>query len=119
MKANDLKSLEVRRAKLEREINEFENDKNEVCKRLRQKKEQLHKINNDIKQIQANVVIREHAVLRYLERVKGINMAETEKEILDEELRKQILTLGSGKFPKNDFTLIVKNNVIVTVVKEG
>lgn len=116
--SNDLKSLQVRKTKLEREIKELEREKNEVCQRLNEKKKQLSNVNSSVKRLQSNVVITEHILLRYLERVKGINMEEIKKEILDDELKKQILTLGSGKFRRNGFRLIVKNNSIVTVEKE-
>ena len=115
---NDLKSLQVRKTKLEREIKELEREKNEVCQRLNEKKKQLSNVNSGIKQLQSNVVITEHILVRYLERVKGIDMEEIKKEILDDELKKQILTLGSGKFHRNGFRLIVKNNSILTVEKE-
>ena len=80
---NDLKSLQVRKTKLEREIKELEREKNEVCQRLNEKKKQLSNVNSGIKQLQSNVVITEHILVRYLERVKGIDMEEIKKEILE------------------------------------
>lgn len=38
---NDLKSLQVRKTKLEREIKELEREKNEVCQRLNEKKKTI------------------------------------------------------------------------------
>lgn len=92
--------------------------KTKYAKDSTKRKKQLSNVNIGIKQLQSNVVITEHILVRYLERVKGIDMEEIKKEILDDELKKQILTLGSGKFHRNGFRLIVKNNSIVTVEKE-
>ena len=115
---SNLKALQVKKTKLEKELEDLEKEKNEICKGINEKKKQLSNVNSDIKQLKSNVVITEHILVRYLERIKGINMKEIQKEILDESLKKQIMTLGSGKFYKNGFKLIVKNYSIVTVKKE-
>ena len=116
--SNNLKSLQVRKSKLQDEINDLEKDKTEILNRIKEKRTQISKIQSSLKQLQARVVITEHAKLRYLERVKGINMADIEQEILSNDLEKQILALGSGKFNRNGFRLIVRNNAIVTVEKD-
>lgn len=118
MMSNNLKSLQMRKKRLENEITGLENDKVEICGRIKEKRNQLAKIKNNIKELRSKVIITEHAKIRYLERVKGIDMAEVEKEILDEDLKKQILVLGTGKFHRNGLRLVVRNNSIVTVEKE-
>jgi hypothetical protein len=67
-------------------------------------------------------IITEHAILRYLERYKGIDIEKIKKEILPEHVLKQILFLKSGSFPINELIkIIVRNKIIVTVapIKKG
>jgi chromosome segregation ATPase len=116
---NNLKSLQTRKNSLQSDIDDLEKERNEINRRIKDKRNSLLQINNNIKQLQANVIVTEHAKLRYLERVKGINMVELEKEILGENLREQIKILGSGRFNMNGYRLIVKNNSIITVEKES
>lgn len=60
--------------------------------------------------------VSEHALLRYLERVKGINIAELEKEILSESVVKLVEQLGgSGTYPNEGFSVVIKNFNVVTV----
>ncbi len=61
--------------------------------------------------------ISDHAILRYLERVKGIDIESIRMEILSPELMKIITTLGgTGKYPDKDYKLILKDNKIITIV---
>jgi len=63
-------------------------------------------------------VISEHALLRYLERVGGIDIESTKKEMLSEQAVKMIKFInGNGKARVNGVDYIVKNNTIVTVTK--
>lgn len=62
--------------------------------------------------------VSEHAILRYLERVKGIDLIELKKEILSEKVLKMTKTLGgNGSYPNNDFKVVMKNNTVVTIIK--
>ena len=64
--------------------------------------------------------VSEHAVIRYLERVKGIDMEVIKAEILDEAIVNIIEKLGeSGSYPSKDskFLALVKNYTVVTVIK--
>ena len=57
-------------------------------------------------------------MLRFLERVKGLDLREVEKEMLsDPKLIEAINTLGgNGTFPyKNQFQFVIRNNSIITV----
>lgn len=61
--------------------------------------------------------VTDHAVLRYLERVCGVNVEQVRNMILSPENRKTIARLGNGKFPLgNGCTAVVVNEVVVTIV---
>lgn len=77
-------------------------------------KEIIASIDND-----STVKVSEHAIIRYLERVKGINIEEVEKEILPDSVLKLIDTLGgNGIYPVDDFQIRLKNFTVTTIVKE-
>ena len=60
----------------------------------------------------------EHSILRYLERAKGINIKEIEKEMIDEQLLKLTDVLGgNGTYPaaNNQLQYVIRNNIIITV----
>lgn len=66
------------------------------------------------------MIVSEHAIIRYIERVLGISIDEISQKILGNEIEKQIETLGNGTYPINDneFKIVVKDNVVVTIIKE-
>lgn len=61
--------------------------------------------------------VSEHAMLRYLERVKGVDMEAVRQEILGNGTAEAITFAGNGRIKKGgtDITLIVQNSVVVTV----
>ena len=67
--------------------------------------------------VKGEPIVSEHALLRYLERVKGVNIAELTAEILDTNTKKAIEFAGMSKISikKEVATLIVKNRVVITV----
>lgn len=94
------------------------------------KQKELNNKNSSIKEIQNKInsfgienkipSISEHAILRYLERVKGMDLKSIEQEMkdkmFDEKTLQLISQLGpSGTYPNGEFQIIMKNNVVVTV----
>jgi hypothetical protein len=64
----------------------------------------------------SDLKVSEHAILRCLERVKGLNIEEIEKEILTEGVRNMVTNLGNtGTFPNGDFSLVLKEGTVITV----
>lgn len=60
--------------------------------------------------------VTEHAILRYLERVKGLNLEEIESEILCEKVLSLVERLGgNGTYPADGFSVVMKDRVIVTI----
>ena len=83
-----------------------------ICRRLQ-------RVESAIASLQSQqIIMTEHAMLRYLERVKGIDFTELCQQVITEQLKTQIKTLGDGKYPIGDgYRVVVKNNAILTVVK--
>lgn len=70
------------------------------------------------KETKRHIRVTEHAVLRYLERIVGINLKEIEEKILTENLKKQINYFGDGiyYFDEGENKVIVENSKIITVI---
>lgn len=68
-----------------------------------------------------DVLVTEHAIIQYLVRVQGLDLEKIKAAILPEAVKKQVLTIGGGKFPVNTgdipFNIKVKKKRVVTVLK--
>lgn len=86
---------------------------------LNLKNQQAQKLKDEIKKLDSPEVLKvsEHAIIRYLERVKGIDVSVIEGEILSESLSKMVETLGgNGTYPVNGFQVVLKNYTVATVI---
>lgn len=65
-----------------------------------------------------NIEISDHAAIRYLERVMGINVKQQMMDqVLDDGMTAMILYLGDGTFPIGEgYKLVIKGKVVVTVL---
>ena len=67
-----------------------------------------------------DVIVSDHAIVRYLERIEGIDIEAIRKKIIgDGRINQAVKTLENGSFPSEDgtFTLRVRDKVVVTVIK--
>lgn len=113
-------SLEAKRREIVDELILAKADKQGrkvISKRLtlRQIDAQLEKLQSE----EAFIVVLDHAVIRYLERVEGMDIESLREKIIATE-REKILTLGQGNFPTQTeegkpFMLKVRNNTVITV----
>lgn len=60
-------------------------------------------------------IVSEHAILRWLERVDGVNMDNVRAAILGDGTAESIKFAKTGKVVKNKHTIIFKNKTVVTV----
>ena len=64
------------------------------------------------------VTVSDHAVLRYIERIHGIDVERIRHEMMPKELAKAIdMAGGCGKFPTGECRYVVRDNTVVTVGK--
>ena len=114
-----LKSLQVQLRKTKEELQEKRFIKKENDEKINQLKKRVESINLDINSLsEVEVVVSEHALLRYFERVMGYNLDEIKDKILNDEIKEQMELLGkNGTFPnKEGFKLKVKKGVVVTII---
>ena len=66
------------------------------------------------------ILICDHAIVRYLERVKGMDMGELKKEILPDVVEKAMKKLGvtGMKFKLGTHTVIVEDRILKTILFE-
>ena len=115
---NILKQLQSESFRIFKEIKNIDTEMEKLKQTKSDKELKLEEVKAKIEDIKADtIIISEHAILRYLERVKGIDLEEIQKEILPTpELRKSIATCGDGKYMVDEFALRIKKNVVVTIL---
>lgn len=90
--------------------------KQQECTHKKDKITELKKAINKFK-VTGKPIVSEHAILRYLERVGGMNMEQIKNFILNEEALSYISSMGDGTYPiENRFNIVVKNNTIITIL---
>lgn len=117
----ELKALQSRRDKLRGELNQAVLEQKDLSAKIRDTEGRLKSVEDQIRkfsQKQESVVISEHAILRYLERVAGIDRESVRAAILPPKTEEAIKKFVSGTFPVDGqkFSVKVKNGTVVTVI---
>ena len=100
------------------ELKKLQSIKNEIDNQIAELREKKRAINKKIAEATTKkLIISEHAIIRYLERVKQFDLDKIKNEILTEENETLMRNLGNGKYPiKNTkHRAVLKDGVIVTV----
>lgn len=112
--------LEIRLAAATEEFNQLNEQKKQVEAAIVDRKATKVKVFSQIKKIERQgeedgVRITEHAILRFLERVKGVDIEQIKREMIDEKQEELISKLQTCKVDQGDCTLVVSNRIVVTV----
>ncbi len=114
------KRLTVLLEKLEGEMEALKMQKNSISQEIQAKNTQVMKVRSELKKLNKasdNIIISEHAILRYLERVKKIDIELLSGEILTPKVIEAYDKLGDGKYPiNNQYKVVIKDNVVLTVI---
>lgn len=115
-----------KRKQLQSQLNKLQSDSEILKIEIKNKQVEYNQKIQLIKELQKSInslskngkiKISEHAIVRYLERVKGINLSEIEKEILTEEVLELISKLGgSGKYPIGNHQVVLSDFTITTII---
>ena len=112
--------LEREKRNLDKEIFRLDRKVKEDRAALISKREKLIDIHNKLNNVTCRntIHITDHAVLRYLERVYGLDIGQIKEEILDSIEPSQVIELGgNGKFPINRYQkAIIQNYNIITMI---
>jgi hypothetical protein len=115
--AKNLKNLQVLADKYKNEIKAFDTEIQHLHSQKKLKLQNLEDVQKQIKLLCKEPIVTEHAILRYLERVGGINTEDVKSKIMPESLVDKIKIVGDGEYPVGDFKIRVRDNQIVTVYK--
>lgn len=115
--AHELKALQVRSNQLILTIDSLTQEKQKMDKEIAHKKNELkqlvEKINNFTK---SSPIVTEHAMLRYIERVMGVDLEKITNDILTEQNIKTIEFAGSCRIKSNSVEFIVKDRKVISVI---
>lgn len=66
-----------------------------------------------------NMVITEHALLRYAERFKGFDVEAAKAELTAESLPQRVAKLNDGIYAVGDISVVVTNQTVVTAYEHS
>lgn len=116
-----LKILQSKIAGLESRKKVLNMDQIMIMQEINKIEKEIQRANENIERlIEKDIIVSEHCLLRYFERVLNYNLEDIKKDILTEKIKEQYRELGAGTFPneKGNFKIIIKNNVVITLENE-
>ena len=119
----ELKALTSRREQADRRLKALQEESTALNQKITAEHREISGIDAKISQLQAkaknqtkSVLITEHAILRYLERVKGLDLDQVKKEMVPELVIAKIRALGNGEYPVGTHSVKVKDNTVITIL---
>lgn len=118
--AHELKGLQTQRNKLRGEIAATGAQIGTLTKQMAASQKHLSGIEKAISKIENDnreFVVTEHALLRFLERVDGIDMEQLKTRVLPDGARALAEAMGSGTFPAGTHRVVIKAKSVVSVLE--
>ena len=108
-----LNNAQAEKKAIEEKIKELETAKASISVTISNLNESIKSYTNR----QKDLIVSEHAMLRYLLRVQGLDIAQVARDLVPDRIKEQIKMLGNGTYPipEKGFKIVVKENVIVTI----
>jgi hypothetical protein len=113
----DLKQLYIILNKLHGKISTVEKEINALITEKKLLEKQVSTTQKEINAITTNVVITDHAIIRYFERILGYDINDIKNKILPDHAKDSILQLGDCELVINNFKIVVQSSHVVTVIK--
>lgn len=113
-----IKSIQVQITKFQEEIKNYNLQLQDIQLDIATKQQQIKNYQCELKKLKSSkeIIISEHAILRYIERVMKIDMEKLNHEIMSKELQSSIKNLGNGTYPHKNHLLKIVDNVVVTIM---
>lgn len=105
-------ALQAELLMLKDQRNTIKNKSQSVIDKLKRVDESIQKIRLS----QEEIIISDHALIRYLERVEGMDIESIRQKIVTEKVSELINKLGDGVFPVDDVFKITVNKKVITTV---
>lgn len=117
-----IKELESRLVREKQALSSLKSEKANLERDIAHRQARVNRIKSDLENVRStseSVIVSEHAILRYLERVEGIDIEAVKRKIVSRSAETQIKALGSGVFPVGaSHKLRVRKGYVVTVLTE-
>lgn len=110
----ELEQLQEDEKRLQREISNLNKRLNKLQQEKIEKYDKLKEIQRNIEVINSDVIVTDHSIVRYFERVLGYNIEEIRLRICPPRVKEQIKVLTNCKIPVENFEIVAKNNKVVT-----
>ena len=119
--SEELKRLQSLLSMVQAEVSTLEEKDRILKNEINSKKVYINELFRKIRVLQnkkSQLIVSEHAIIRYLERVVGMNSNEIIAKIIPEEVINWVKATGNGSYPVNngEFRIKVKDGVVVTVL---
>ena len=116
-KTQQVKGYKTQISKLEAEVSVVKQEIKIKRDELQRKEKHIAELHAKIKKLQnkGGLKVSEHAIVRYLERVKGIDMEQLENEIANDQVKELVTKFKQGTFPAGNFSVVVKDNTVITI----
>jgi hypothetical protein len=121
-KQEKLKQLNDRKEKLYERQRSLKHQRRQSDKhfdfQINETHKEITRIKNEIRGLHTSpdTLIKDHAIVRYCERVMGMDMDLIRKEILSHGNAERLQGITDGKLPIKNGQAVVKNGCIVTVI---
>jgi len=115
-KASELKALQTTLQDKEGELRGLERRKKDIVHEVGEVKQLINNIKQRIDNLESDkAIVSEHAILKYVEGVLGIDLDKVAKKIMNKKDEEMIETLSNCKYSKEGFKAVVRNNTVVTI----
>ena len=116
--SQQLKNLQSRRDKLQVDVISLKDSVKTAQSAQNKAEHQLKRVLQEISDLaEKDVIVSEHAILRFLERKFSLDIEDIKKDIFSDSIKIQHQALGNGQYPITDgLKAVIKNNTVVTVV---
>ena len=116
----EIKSLETRRNKLQAERKQVNIEIQDKQKESADMKSRIDVLQKKIEKLKSkkpkDLIVSEHSMLRYIERVIGIDLDEIRTKVLPTDKVYEVKKMGDCAYGLGDHSIVVKDGVVVTVL---
>jgi predicted nuclease with TOPRIM domain len=112
---------------IKKQISDKETEVLATKKHLEHQKKETHEklvsLNHEIQVLRSSLSklkepeLSDHALLRYFERVMGLDVEAAKKSLLTDDVKESIL-MGAKKIRKDGYQMRISNNIITTIIGE-
>ena len=116
---NNITQLKARKRKIEEKLAAQKGELQAIHKVINEFNDELRKIKAEIQATEnrnKELVITDHAIVRYLERVRGFDVEKCKEQMASKQVVEAIQKSGLKKYPiGKNLHLIIENGKIVTI----